>query len=176
MLRSLGKFVKYFGFGALCMGLVVVAITPWITDPLATLGRGPAVPDGGDTGQPGYAPAFGAPDLETLAVIVERPLFTATRRPAPPVQPSPAATVAEPVDPSLILGRYRLTGIVVTPGLRMVFVTEPGSRKTIAVARGKELDGWLVSEVEQHVVVLESGDRRQRIKIGDDAHIEISSE
>ena len=126
--------------------------------------------------QPGYEPAFGAPDLETLAVIVERPLFTATRRSAPPVQPTPAATVAEPLDPALILGRYRLTGIVVTPGLRMVFVTEPGSRKTIAVARGKKLDGWLVSEVEQHVVVLESGDRRQRIKIGDDAQIEISSE
>ena len=174
MPRWLGKIVKYVVFGALCLGLVMVAIAPWITDPLATMGQGPAVPDPGDTSQPGYVPAFEAPALETLAVIVERPLFTATRRPAPPVLSTPAA--AEPLDPSLILGRYRLTGIVVTPGLHMVFVTEPGSRKTIAVALGKELDGWLVSEVEQHVVVLESGDRRHRIKIGEDAHIEISSE
>ena len=74
MLRSLGKLLKYFGFGALCMGLAVVAVTPWISDPLATLGRGPAAPDAVDTGQPGYVPSFGAPDLEILAVIVERPL------------------------------------------------------------------------------------------------------
>ena len=58
----------------------------------------------------------------------------------------------------------------------MVFVTEPGSGKTIAMERGKELDGWAIIEVERHVIVLESGDRRKRIKIGDDADIEISSE
>lgn len=176
MPNSAGKTVLFAAFGALSLMFAAIAVSPWIVDPLDYLGRRDTAPATGRQSPPGGPPTLEAPAFETLAVIVERPIFTATRRPAPPSRPAPAVTAADPPDESLILGRYRLTGIVVTPALRMVFVTEPGSRKTIAVERGMELDGWTIIEVERHVIVLESGDRRKRIKIGDDADIEISSE
>lgn len=161
-------------FGALCLMFAAIAVAPWIVDPLDYLGQRDTAPATGEQSPPGGLPTLEAPAFENLAVIVERPIFTATRRPAPPSRPAP--TAADPPDESLILGRYKLTGVVVTPALRMVFVTEPGSGKTIAVERGKELDGWAIIEVERHVIVLESGDRRKRITIGDDADTEISSE
>ena len=176
MQRSIVKIVTFGALGALCLFLGGVAVAPWTADPLVNLGRQPPAPAPGDDSQPGYVLAFEAPAPEALAVIVERPIFTASRRPPPAVLPAPAAPAAETLDKSLILGRYKLTGVVVTPTLRLVFVTRPGSRKTIAVARGKKLDGWVISEVEQHLIVLESDQGRIRIKIEDDAGIEIISE
>lgn len=176
MQRSIVKIVTFGALGALCLFLGGVAVAPWTADPLVNPGRQPPAPAPGDDSQPGYAPAFEAVAPEALAVIVERPIFTATRRPPPAVLPAAAAPAAETPDKSLILGRYKLTGVVVTPTLRLVFVTKPGSRKTIAVARGKKLDGWVISEVEQHLIVLESDQGRIRIKIEDDAGIEIISE
>ena len=94
------------------------------------------------------------------------------RRPAPPLPPSPAAVVADAPDEGLILGRYRLTGVVVTPSLRIIFVSQPGSGRKFAVEEGEELDGWLVAEVERHVIVLTSGDRRETIPIRERAAVE----
>ena len=162
--------------GAVSLLFAGIAAAPWIVDPLDYIAPRETAAADGQRSQPLGPPSLDAPSLESLSEIVERPLFTATRRPAPPAQPAPAKAAAEALDKSLILGRYKLTGIIVTPALRMVFVTVPGSRKTIAVARGKLLDGWVVSEVERQVIVLVSGERRKRIKIGDDATIEILSE
>ncbi len=171
-----GKMLISTLFGVLCLTFAVIAAAPWLIDPLDYLahGGGAAAPE--EQSRARGLPTLEAPAFDSLAVIVERPLFTATRRPAPDIEPPPVAGAAEPLDKSLILGRYKLTGIVVTPSLRLVFVTEPGSRRTTAVALGKELDGWLVAEVEQHVIVLESDGRRKVIRIGEDAIIEISSE
>lgn len=174
----MGKMLISALFGGLCLTFAGIAVAPWLIDPLDYL-----APGGGGAAAPDIEirtvrPAtLEAPAFDSLAIIVERPLFTATRRPAPDIEPTPvAATAAKPPDKSLILGRYKLTGIVVSPGLRMVLVTEPGSRRTTAVALGAELDGWLVSEVEQHLIVLESNGRRKVIRIGEDAAIEIISE
>jgi len=178
MSQSSGKMLISALFGALCLTFAGIAVAPWLIDPLDYLapGDGVAAPEIRIRTE-GLA-TLEAPAFDSLAIIVERPLFTATRRPAPDLEPMPvaAAVAAKPLDKSLILGRYKLTGIVVSPGLRLVFVTEPGSRRTTAVALGKELDGWLVSEVEQHVIVLESNGRRKVIRIGEDATIEITTE
>ena len=176
MARSTGNIVIFAAFGTLCLMFAAIALTPWMIDPLDYLGHSDPATAPVEQSQPRGLPTLDAPAIESFAEIVDRPLFTATRRAAPQSEPTPPATVADAPDESLILGRYKLTGIVVTPAMRMVFVTVPGSRKTIAVARGKELDGWIITEVDRHVIVLESGDRRTRIKVGDDAEIEIFSE
>ena len=165
-----GKVLLFGTLGSLCLGLLAVAAAPWFIDPLAYLApQGtPVAADG--RAEPPVLPRFDAPSVDELAAIVERPLFTATRRPAPQAQRASAAVDNRPQS-GLILGRYRLTGVVVTPTLRMVFVTQPGSRKTIAVEIGKELDGWVVTEVERHAIVLKSGEREETIVIGESAEI-----
>lgn len=163
-------------FAGTCLMLAAIAAAPWLVDPLDYLAPGAApVAPAAQSQSPGR-PSLEAPAMDSLAVIIERPLFTATRRAAPALEPLPTATAVKQEDKSLILGRYKLTGIIVTPSLRLVFITEPGSRKTTSVALGEKLDGWLVAEVEQHVIVLESDGRRKTIHVGEDATIEISSE
>ena len=178
MSQSVGKAIVFSSLGALCLLFAASAVAPWLVDPQDYLGQDGYMAAPEEQSRAWGIPTLNAPAFESLAVIVERPLFTATRRPAPAIEPAPepAAVTAEPVDKSLILGRYKLTGVVVTPDLRLVYVTEPNSRRTTTVALGKKLDGWLVSEVEQNVIVLESEGRRKVIKIGEDAEIEISTE
>ncbi len=171
-----GKMLISTLFGVLCQTFAGIAAAPWLIDPLDYLAPGDGVAASEIQIRTEGLATLEAPTFDSLAVIVERPLFTATRRPAPDIEPTPVAVAAKPLDKSLILGRYKLTGIVVTPELRLMLVTEPGSRRTTAVALGKKLDGWLVAEVEQHVIVLESGGRRKGIRIGEDATIEISTE
>ncbi len=171
-----GKLMSSTLFGALCLSFAGIAAAPWLIDPLDYLDHddGVAVPE--EQSRTRGLPTLEAPAFDSLAIIVERPLFTATRRAAPEIEPASVASAPEPRDKSLILGRYKLTGIIVTPELRLMLVTEPGSRRTTAVALGKKLDGWLVAEVERHVIVLESDGRRKVIHIGEDATIEISTE
>ena len=144
--------------------LAAIAVAPWlVADPIAYLPRNGAPPS-----VPAIVPAVPAldqPPIERYAAIVGRPLFTATRRPPPP------AATAVPED-SLILGRYALTGVVVTPTMRVVFVTERGSGKTLTVARGETLGNWVLVAVERDRIILESGDQRREILVGEKVSVQ----
>jgi hypothetical protein len=76
--------------------------------------------------------------------IVERPLFTPSRRPAPGVSA---------ISPT-IESRYRLVGIMGNGAKRKAFVAE-GPRRT-EITAGDRLDGWTVKEIGQDRVVLTS--------------------
>jgi hypothetical protein len=127
-----------FGAGAiLCAAL---AVWPWIVPPLPAL-RPLAGPPASAP-----APALAAlPPLAGYGAIVERPLFTPTRRPPP-------GTTGEP-GPS-IESRYRLLGIVATGPQKKAFVAD-GARR-FEIAEGDTLDGWAVKNIGQDRVVLAS--------------------
>ncbi|MSO92496.1 MAG: hypothetical protein EXQ86_03745 [Rhodospirillales bacterium] len=151
------------GLGAACACLVVIAVLPWIRDPIAP-GR-PVKPTEA-AGSPFIVPRFEAPPLAALSPMVERPLFTATRRPAPTAVPAGAAA-GDAAGSGPILGRYRFNGVVVTPTVRMVFVTYIKDNKPVAIAEGEKLDEWVVTEVRGDMVVLRSGDREERVSVRD---------
>jgi len=77
-----------------------------------------------------------------------RPLFTPTRRPAPP----PATVQA-----TMKKGQFVLTGVTVSADASFAFLREVASGKTKSVRQGAELNGLRVDLVEPRRVVLRQG-------------------
>jgi hypothetical protein len=78
--------------------------------------------------------------LEAHAETVQRTLFNATRRPAPPLS-------AENGPRQIAHGKFLLTGTTVTEGRNVAFLKEVNGGKTHVVRQGDELDGMKVALV-----------------------------
>jgi hypothetical protein len=76
--------------------------------------------------------------------IVERPLFSQTRKPAPPKPPPAAAEIKQEPPPPPLAGT--LLGIVISPSVRSAVVRLTGG-KTVTVAEGEFVDGWELKRV-----------------------------
>lgn len=114
------------------------------------------------------------PPLETFSETLNRPLFTATRRPPSPLaalhgQAAPAAPAPPertgPKGERLLLGTYLLNGIVVAGDRKIVMLKHAGSGKTLRVGEGDTLDDWTVSSVSADQVTLRRGDREEKMSI-----------
>lgn len=81
-----------------------------------------------------------------------RPLFTPTRRPAPP-----AATV----QPTMRKGQFVLTGVTVSQEASFAFLREIATGKTKSVRKGTEVNGLRVDAVEPRRVVLRQGEETE---------------
>lgn len=135
--------------GATAIAFSVVAVWPWLFPPV------PAI-------RPLAAPAASAPaltlaplpPLATFAAIVERPLFSPSRRPPPGAAGLLGASIES---------RYRLIGIVVTGPKKKAFVAE-GARH-FEIAEGDTLDGWAVSEIGRDRVRLTSSAGEATLKL-----------
>jgi hypothetical protein len=129
------------------------------------------VPEAG-TGAPGEAPAdpFVLPPLERFTAVVERPLFSPTRRlpvptapvvaevPAPAAAPEPVVT--GPAEPEL-----RFFGTVRENGAAAALVTYPATAEVARLAPGDTVGEWRVLEVERNRLVLGLGDERRSFEI-----------
>jgi hypothetical protein len=146
------------GLGLCCLVLLGVALAPWLVDPLAYLAAARRADKVGREVAPLLPPALETPPLDRFAAIVERPLFTATRRPAPAAPAAPVVSAE-----GLILGAYRLTGVVVTPTHRLLLLRRQDDRRTIRVAEGEAVDGWTIVRVASDKLVVESAGRQQEI-------------
>ncbi len=175
MTQSAGANLLIAALGALCVVLLGAAATPWLVDPLDHIGGPDAA--GAVGAPPAAAPLrLDTPPAESLALLVERPLFTATRRPPPPAEMTAPAAAAPAPDTSLILGRYRLSGVVVTPDRRLVLLTRKGGSATIGVAKGEMLDDWALTEVEREFIVFERGARKKTYIVRDATEVENTTE
>lgn len=101
-------------------------------------------------------PALSLPPAEAFATIVERPLFSATRRPwqPPPVveaapEPEPPPEPAPPPEPVAIPApepppaiEFTLVGIVIAGAERQALVLRQGDGKVVQVPEGGEVAGW----------------------------------
>lgn len=126
--------------GAAAVVCAAIAAWPWLVPP-APATRPLAAPPATNA-----APSLAAlPPLASFAAVVERPLFSPSRRPPPGAQ----AAQGGPVE-----GRYRLVGIVATGPKKKAFVDE-GARR-LEIGEGGSLDGWTVSEIGQDRVKLTS--------------------
>lgn len=135
--------------------LAAVAVVPWLIPPE---NLGPARPQEGPAAATvAVVPALERRPLEQFSAFAERPPFTATRRPAPD---------GEKEQENLILGRYRLAGVVVAPMTRSVILTSLGNQ-SVVVAEGEEVDGWTVDEVSLDRIVFVSDGRRREVLVED---------
>ncbi len=101
-------------------------------------------------GLPVPARADPAPEARFRA-MVERPLFSSTRRPPPvpvPLAPLDAPVLAAP-PPNLTL-----SGVITGGGGGVALLRRPQDAAPIHVALGGTVDGWTVAEIHPRAIVL----------------------
>jgi hypothetical protein len=108
-------------------------------------------------GSPAAAPSnpVAAQSLDQLSAILDRPLFSPTRRPpAPPPAPAPIVQAAEPPAPPPPPPNLVLFGVVMDGESARAVVRAGADKKLVRAQIGDEIDGWKVSQIEGRKVVL----------------------
>ena len=82
---------------------------------------------------------------------VERVLFNATRRPAPPANEAAGGNGA------MHKGKYTLTGTTVTGNVATAFLRETAGGKSYALHKSEKLDGMTITEITPESVKLTQG-------------------
>jgi hypothetical protein len=106
---------------------------------------------------PEYKPA-GGPEL--YAEVVDRPLFSPSRKPAPPPPPP------EQPKPAMATGQYQLTGTVQVGDKLYAFLKETKTGRGIRAAQGDVLStGLKLAKVEPDRIVLSQYDSEEEVKM-----------
>jgi general secretion pathway protein N len=108
-----------------------------------------------------------AQPLDQLSTILDRPLFSPSRRPPapppPPVVQAPAPPAPPPPPPDLVLFGVVMDG----EGARAV-VRNEADKKILRAQIGDEIGGWKVSQIEGRRVVLSLDGRFATFKLFND--------
>ena len=107
--------------------------------------------------RPAAAPSnpVAAQSLDQLSTILDRPLFSPSRRPpAPPPAPPPIVQAAEPPAPPPPPPNLVLFGVVMDGEGARAVVRSGADKKLVRAQIGDEIDGWKVSQIEGRKVVL----------------------
>jgi hypothetical protein len=95
-----------------------------------------------------------APEM-AFPEMTARPLFTPTRRPAPP---DPSAGRA-----SFVRGQYILQGVITVGDQRTAMLKEKATGRVFRVDRGKDVNGIIVESIEPTEVTLAMGGERESL-------------
>jgi len=107
--------------------------------------------------RPAAAPSnpVAAQSLAQLSTILDRPLFSPSRRPpTPPPAPAPIVQAAEPPAPPPPPPNLVLFGVVMDGEGARAVVRAGADKKLVRAQIGDEIDGWKVSQIEGRKVVL----------------------
>jgi hypothetical protein len=124
--------------GAALVLLLALALWPWLVPEAGSAPR-PLKPDA-----PGSEIAA-LPPSSAFSAIVDRPLFSPTRRPVPGTGTGSGGGIE---------ARYQLLGLVVSETVRRAWLAE-GARH-FEVGEGDKIEGWTVAHIEQDRLLLTS--------------------
>mgnify|MGYP001627297153 CR=1 FL=1 len=117
----------------------------------------------------GLAARLDLPPREAFRAMVERPLFTPARRPAPPPPPVAAAEPVPEIRPIVESGPagppFRLVGTVSRRGRSEALVALEGGSGLARLEPGAELAGWVVLEIGPDHLEVERDGERHRMRI-----------
>lgn len=100
---------------------------------------------------------FTLPPLASFAEVVERPLFSSSRRPT-------ATETQQHVDQPLSAS---LAGIVISALSSSIIVAHGDPPSLMRLKQGDELDGWSISAIEPNRVLFRRGSEEQQLKLHD---------
>jgi general secretion pathway protein N len=121
---------------------------------------GAALPATGSRAAPGVAPP-----LQHYAEVWQRPLFNVDRRPQPE---------SDGGDADVTLGDLQLTGIILTPDLRMALLRDRNSGREVRVREGSQLPsgGWTLQALKPRSAVFTGNGQRTELPLTVAAHID----
>jgi type II secretory pathway component PulC len=123
-----------------------------------------AVPDRADAAEAAAKPEpFTLPPLAELQEVVQRPLFSESRRP-PAVVPASTPQVVRELD------SLSLLGVVITPDDRHALIQSDPQGKPERVHQGQALAGWTVEGILPDRVVFRRGETREELRIKEPEH------
>ena len=101
--------------------------------------------------------------VEAYQIIIERPVFNQSRRPEAE-SGNGTETVVVPGEIQATNLEVRLTGVVLTPEMKIVTLTPEGGQEALIVREGTALEGeqlgWSVSRIDARQVTLNASDGR----------------
>jgi hypothetical protein len=129
------------------LGLTPAVLLLWTT---AALGADAPAPAQGSNGATLSNP-LAAQTMEALSAIVDRPLFSSSRRgaPTPPTTRGPEPPTPPPPPPSLVL-----SGVVMDGASARVLVLVGPERRMVRAEIGDEIGGWTVNQISGRELVL----------------------
>jgi hypothetical protein len=147
----------YLATGGLCLCLAIIVCVE-LNLTISEVEASPSAAVGGAQDQPADSAAKVDLDART-AEILDRPLFTASRRPPPVAE----ATEKDdgPTGPAEPVLTSRLGGVMIGPDEEREAVFARDGDKPLAVREGDQIEGWTVASITPDGVVLTSafGDR-----------------
>ena len=160
------------GIGLLVLALALtvtgiwVAMAHWQTQVLQSLesGRVEAVPAQDRLPEQPDEPILSGPG--TYTVLLERPLFTSTRR--PPVEeeePAPVVADAEPERPLPGLEDLELVSVLITPEQRQAWFRQQGSETLLRLATDDVHREWTLRRVEPAYVIFWARGSEYRVEL-----------
>lgn len=134
-----------------CLGLGLLVHDELMNPPAPPAARGPQSEAATVEPLP-PEPAVSLAPLEDFAAIVERPVFSRSRRPdAAPAQPAP--------EPVKRVPEFSLAGTIIAEHGRFALAVTEYDGSPVRVAEGRSIDGWTVARIESDRVLLRRGDR-----------------
>jgi general secretion pathway protein N len=147
------------GAGSLAV-LLAAGAAPDVPDPG---GLSAARPAGVDAAPPGVAPRPAVPE----SAILDRPLFSATRRPPPAPAPAPEAAAppaSPPPPPPPELG-IALVGIVLDGTARIAILRPLDGQPALDLREGEAVGGWRVIRIGSDRIAVRNGDTERELVI-----------
>jgi hypothetical protein len=92
--------------------------------------------------------AISMPPQEAFSAVLERPVFSSTRRPVPGSEIAPDSPALSDLD---------LIGIVVSSGDRFVLVKQSGASQPQPAREGEIIGGWSILSISEDHVILRRG-------------------
>ena len=141
-----------------CIGLVLV-----VYQEMAANSRPRAVRavDGGSSTAVAALPAaveFTMTPLGDFEATVERPLFSASRRPPDAAPVAAAVVVVEPLE-------LELRGVIGVANGQIAILADTTSGSTVTLGQGKQYRGWTLAEIHPDRVVFRRADQVQRFTL-----------
>jgi general secretion pathway protein N len=106
--------------------------------------------------------------LDSFAETLNRPLFTATRRPPSPLerlQGQASAPTAAAKGDRVILGKYALRGVIVTPEQKLLLLRQLATGQSLRLKVGDALDDWRIAAIAPDHLILSRGDKQEKVSL-----------
>jgi hypothetical protein len=107
----------------------------------------------------------GIPPLDELIATRERPLFSSTRRPPPPVEEPELDT---PITEAKSMS-FELVGVVRSDEQAFAILRNTESKEETRVPKGEKFGAWTIEEVHDRSIVLAGEARRVRMRLFDES-------